>query len=474
MTGSSGGAGAATAARDGRGHAGRRPPGPGRAETPRVLAALARDPLAAGLGLYRRYGDLVRVPLLRGDRALFVLSHPDHAEHVFVTRHADYPKSVTYRPLREFLGDGLVTSEGALWERQRRLIQPLFSHRRVAAFHPVMVRNVRRMLDDWDRRAPGDVVDVSEAMSLLTLNIVGEALFGADLRGPGARVSPSVTAMQDFAVTAMRNPLLLRAPRLGLRTTPGYRKWAAAVRAVDEVVATVIAARRAGGTRDSAGPDLLDALLDARHEDGTALGDRQLRDEIVTFLMAGHETSATALVWALYLLATHPAARQRLEEEVDTVLAGRDPGPEDLDGLVWTKAVLCEALRLYPPFWTLERDALRDDEIDGVRVPAGSTVAVPPYLVHRHPDFWENPEGFDPGRFLPGRGAGRHRHAFIPFGGGRRGCVGNAFAMTETVVVIAMLAQGRRLDVPSGGVPAVQPTVTLRPRGGLHMVLRRR
>ncbi|KRV49940.1 hypothetical protein AQ490_17915 [Wenjunlia vitaminophila] len=451
---------------------GRVAPGPGRVESLRVLAALGRDPLAVGIDLYRRYGDLVRVPLPRGHE-LYLLCHPAHAEHVFVARQDNYVKAATYRPLKVFLGEGLVTSDGELWERQRRLIQPLFSYRRVAAFQPVMVSNVRRTLEQWERLRPGAVVDVSEAMSLLTLNIVGETLFGSDLSGPGARVSPSVTRMQDFAVTAMRNPLLLSSPMLGLRTTPGYRAWAAAVRAVNEVVEQVVAQRRANPRQD--GPrDLLDALLEARYEDGSGISDQQLRDEIMTFLMAGHETSATALTWTLYLLSANPAARERLEEEVDSVLAGRVPEPDDLDKLVWTKAVISESMRLYPPFWTLERDALNDDEIDGVRIPAGSTVAVPPYLVHRHPSAWDNPEGFSPERFLPGRGAGRHRHAFIPFGGGRRGCVGNVFALIETALTVAMIAQRFRLDMAAGGVPRLQPTVTLRPLGGLRMVLRHR
>ncbi|GAB2584425.1 cytochrome P450 [Streptomyces capparidis] len=452
---------------------GRTAPGPSRRESPRLLAALGRDPLAAGIELYRRYGDLVRVPLVPGHE-LYLLCAPAHAEHVFVARQDNYVKALTYRPLRVFLGDGLVTSEGELWERQRRLIQPMFSYKRVAALQPVMARNVARTLDAWDREPDGAVVNVSEAMSLLTLTIVGEALFGADLSGTAARVSPAVTRMQDFAVTAMRNPLLLSAPRLGLRTTPGYRRWAAAVAAVEDVVERLVAERRARPNSGDRPRDLLDALLEARYEDGSAIDDRQLRDEIMTFLMAGHETSATTLTWTMYLLSANPGARERLEEEVDTVLAGRVPTPEDLDELVWTKAVLSESMRLYPPFWTLERDALGEDVIDGVRIPAGATVAVPPYLVHRHPDAWDNPEGFDPERFLPGRSAGRHRYAFIPFGGGRRGCVGNVFALIETALAVAMTAQRYRLDLIPGGVPRLQPTVTLRPLGGLRMVLRRR
>ncbi|MFI8849052.1 cytochrome P450 [Streptomyces sp. NPDC053499] len=454
--------------------ASRRPAGPGASQVPQLLAAIGRDPLSAAVGLYRRYGDLVRVPLLPR-RPLFLLCHPAHAEHVLVARQDNYRKAATYRPLRVFLGDGLVTSEGRLWERQRRLIQPMFSHRRVSGFVPGMVATIERTLQEWEGRPDGALVHVSETMSLLTLTIVGEALFGADLRGTGARISAAVTGMQDFATTAMRNPLLLPAPRLGLRTTPGYRTWRGTVEAVDEVVAQLAAERRsAGRDRRTGGKDLLDALLEARHEDGSALGPRQLRDEIVTFLMAGHETSATVLTWTCCLLAAHPAARRRLEEEVEAVLSGRAPELADMDRLVWTKAVLSEAMRLYPPFWTLERDAVDDDEIDGVHVPAGSTLAVPPYLVHRHPSAWENPEGFDPSRFLPDAAPGRPRHAFIPFGGGRRGCVGNLFAMLEMTAAVAMLTQRFRLELVPGGVPRPQPTVTLRPRGGLRMVLRHR
>ncbi|MBA0049533.1 cytochrome P450 [Streptomyces sp. AJS327] len=446
-------------------------PGPPRRAAPGLLAAIGRDPLAAAIGLYREYGDRVRIPI--PGHPLFLLSHPAHAEHVFVSRQDNYRKAATYKPLRIFLGDGLVTSEGALWERQRRLIQPLFGYRRVSALQPVMVRNTEKTLAEWERLPDGRLVDASEAMSLLTLNIVGEALFGADLTRPGARISSSVTGMQDFAVTAMRNPLLLPAPMLGLRTTPGYRRWRATVRAIDEVVERLTAERRAAPAREDE-RDLMDALLNARYEDGGQISDRQLRDEVVTFLMAGHETSATTLTWALYLLAAHPSARERLEAEVDAELGGAPPSVADLDRLPWTKAVLSEAMRLYPPFWTLERNAVEDDEVDGVPIPAGSTVAVPPYLVHRHPEAWDNPEGFSPERFLPGGGAERHRHAFIPFGSGRRGCVGNTFALIETAVALAMIAQRFRLDLVPGGVPKLQPTVTLRPLGGLRMVLRRR
>jgi cytochrome P450 len=246
---------------------------------------------------------------------------------------------------------------------------------------------------------------------------------------------------------------------------------------VEGPVGRLIATRRAGGDHDGPSRDLLDVLLRARDERGEALTDAEIGDEVTTFMLAGHETSANALTWALALLSAYPAARRRLEEELDAVLGERDPDAADVDRLPWARAVVAEALRLYPPAWTIERDAVADDDVAGVPVPAGSLVAISPYLVHRHPGFWPDPAGFDPRRFLPG-GSGdastRHRYAFIPFGGGKRACVGASFAELETVLVLATIARRFRLELTARGVPAPVAQVTLRPGRHLPMRLLRR
>jgi len=450
-------------------------PGPRGRAALRTLAGFGRDPLAELIRLHARYGDAVRVPLRPG-HDLVVLARPEHAEHVLASRQDNYVKGITYEPMRAFLGDGLVTSNGPLWESQRRLVQPLFNHRRVMDLVPVMVERVGDVVAQWKTLPDGTVVDVAEEMSRLTLDLAGATLFGSDLRLAGGEIARAVGVMQGFAVRGMRNPLLIASPRLGLRTTPGHRRWRAAVETIDAVIAGLIGERRAR-IRAGSPPqraDLLSVLLDARGASGGGIGDRQIRDELVTFLMAGHETSATSLDWAWILLSTHPSVRRRMEDEVDAVLGDRPPAADDLPALEWTRAVVSEVLRLYPPFWTLERDTLRDDVVDGIPIRSGTTVAVPPYLVHRHRDSWPNPEGFDPNRFVGSGDLGRHRYAWIPFGGGRRGCVGNVFAATEMVVVLTMLCQGYRLDLGPAGRPTPLGAVTLQPRGGLHMVLSRR
>ncbi|MFG3254488.1 cytochrome P450 [Streptomyces sp. NPDC048172] len=450
-----------------------RAPGPRPHQMPGLLRLAVSDPIRSMYQTVARYGDVVRLPLAP-HRAIHLFARPEHVEHVLVDRAQRYGKAFTYRPLREWIGLGLITSDGELWETQRRLIQPLFSHRRVENLRPLMVAAVERMLEEWDARPDGTVVDATEEMSGLTLDIVGASLFGADLTGDRDSVYDAVETLQDAVTKVIKNPLTWVSPRAARRTSPGFRQWDRAKDTIDEVVARVIDDRLAGRSPARERQDLLDALLEARHEDGSAISPVQLRDEIVTFFMAGHETSATCLAWTLYLLSTAPEARARLEEEVDTVLAGRPPTQEDTDKLVWTRAVLHESMRLFPPVWTSERDATADDEVAGLPVREGDTVIVPPYLVHRHPGVWESPEAFDPGRFLPGAGEGRPKHAFIPFGGGKRGCVGNAFAMIEVVLALTMITQRYRLDLLPGFEPVPKVTVTLRPSHEMAMTLRRR
>ena len=445
-------------------------PGPRGTEAVRALRGLATDPLRAATRLTHTYGDVVRVPVTRR-RALLILTRPEHAEHVLVGNQQNYCKAATYRPLREFLGDGLVTSEGALWEGQRRLIQPHFAHQNVMKLVPVMVRRARALVEGWEHLPDGSLVDVSSIMSTVALDLLGEALLGADLRETGPVISRAVRVMQDFSVRAMHNPLLIPAPKLGLGTTVGHRRWRRAVQDVDDVIEHVVAQRRTR-PREEWSPDLLTTLLEAPGPDGNGLDHQQIRDEMITFLMAGHETSATALDWCLVTLSLHPWAREAMEQEVDAELARHGAWHDTLPDLPWTTAVIKESLRLYPPFWTLEREALEEDMVGTVPVPAGTTVAVPPYLIHRHPDAWSNPEGFDPTRFQDG--PGYHRYAWIPFGGGRRGCVGSVFATAEMTVLLAVIAERFRFDLLPGHRPEPMGAITLRPRGKLRMRLRRR
>ena len=498
---------------------------------------MARSPLDGYVQLAARYGDTIKFPYSPG-RDFYLLSRPEHAEHVLAANQDNYVKAFTYRPLRALIGDGLLTSEGDRWRQHRRLIQPVFSRRQVTAFGPAMTDAARRLTARWDTLAEGTVINVAGQMSAVTLDIVGQALFGCDLSGDAEPVARAIGAGQRVAVLASFVPL-----PWGPTSTRALKALARRVgrtsEGIEGPVARILAGRRAvsrapadgtaeggrgatagsadaaagstGAAADSADPaaggtgaaagsagtgaatagaggDLLDVLLGARLPDGSPLTDAEIGDEVATFLLAGHETTANTLSWTMALLSAYPSARQRLETELDSVLGDRDPEAGDADKLPWTRAVVAEAVRLYPPAWTIERNALADDEVSGVHIAAGSLVAIPPYLVHRHPDFWADPAGFDPRRFLadgqepavasatPGHGNGhpRHRYAYIPFGGGRRACVGASFAELETVLVLATIAQRYRLELTVRGVPAPTANVTLRPGRGLPMRLLRR
>jgi len=462
-------------------------PGPAGREVARVLAGMARDPLATCLRVAGQYGEAVRVPIAPG-RGLYLLSRPEHAEHVLATGQDDYVKAFTYRPLRALLGDGLLTSEGEVWRRRRRLIQPVFSRRDVLGFGPHMTVAARRLVQRWDRMPDGATVDVGQEMSALSLEIAGRTLFGADLTGDAEEIRRSMTTGQRVAIAATFLPLRW-GPQSTRMLNASIRRIARTPEGVDGIARRLIAARRAAGPAAPAAAgangadvqrpshDLLGILLAARDEDGVPLTDTEIQDELITFLLAGHETSANTLGWTLALLSAYPAARDRLTGELDTVLGDRDPEADDAAQLPWTRAVVAEALRLYPPAWTVERDAVRGNDAAGVPVPPRSTVAILPYLVQRHPEFWPNPAAFDPGRFLPG-GHGdpaiRHRYAYIPFGGGRRACIGSAFAELEVTLVLATIMRRYQPELTATGMPRPLAQITLRPGRRLPMRVRHR
>ncbi len=482
-------------------------PGPNGRGAAAFIASVVRSPLDGYVRLAASYGDTIAVPYAPR-HSFFMLSLPEHAEHVLATNQDNYVKAVTYRPLRALIGDGLLTSEGERWRRHRRLVQPVFSRQHVTVFGPAMTQASRRLTARWDSIAQGTVINVAGQMSAVALDIAGRALFGSDLSSDAELMARAMDAGQRVATLASFLPLTW-----GPASTRALKAVARRVghtpEGIEGPVGRIVAERRAAyrpGTTngraaiphtnhslnangealaspdaDSPG-DLLEVLLTARAADGSPLTDAEVGDEVATFMLAGHETSANTLSWSLALLSAYPSARQQLEAEVDAVLGDRDPDAGDVDKLPWTRAVVAEAMRLYPPAWTIERNALADDEVAGVPVPAGSLVAVPPYLVHRHPDFWPDPAGFDPRRFLrdgeapswPAAAPVRHRYAYIPFGGGRRACVGASFAELETVLVLAAIARRYRLELTASGIPVPTANITLRPGRGLPMRLLRR
>lgn len=442
----------------------RTPPGPRGLPLVGIMPEAWRDPLAFFVQGWRRYGDVMKAKA--GPYDYYAVVDADAAHHVLVENAKNYVKSPSYRGLRVVLGNGLVTSEGDFWRRQRRLAQPAFHRDRLAGFVAAMVSDTQAMLDRWAGQDPARPLDVHQEMSRLTFRIVGHTLFSVDLdadsEGLGPVVAAALRGANEEAMAIV--PLPLWVPTLR------HLRLQRVVRRLDELVYKIVGQRRRSGAIADEPGDLLSMLMSARDEETREqMTDAQLRDEVLTLLLAGHETTANALTWTLYLLSRHPDVARRLAGEVSEVLGGRAPELADLPKLPFTKAILEEAMRLYPPVWAVERRALGDDVVAGYRVRKGAIVGVCTYALHRHPRHWPNPEGFDPERFLAPRAEGRHRYAYIPFGAGPRSCIGIGMAMMEAQIVLAMVTQRARLELVAGQVVETEATVTLRPKAGVMM-----
>ena len=418
----------------------------------------------------------------------FVLvNEPDCIQHILLTNHRNYSKGRIIRnTLGPVLGDGLVTSEGELWRRQRRIAAPGFHQQRLAQAAGAMSRLARQRVERW--RAPcekGEPLDVAEEMSSLTMEIVARTLFSMDMSESIDDIGRAMTTV--IAAFGTLNPVdFLGWPAWMPR--PRSRRTRAALARLERAIQDIIAERRR--VRE-APDDFLSLLMAGRDEEtGEGMTDKQLRDEVVTFFTAGHETTAMALTWTLYLLSRHPAVEHELHQEVDRVLgagaAGGGAGAgdagagdaeatfADVEALSYTRMVIQEAMRLFPPVFSIQRVPLEDDELGGHRIPAGSFVTISPYVTHRNPRVWPDPLRFDPGRFTPDRMKERHAFAYIPFGGGPRVCIGSGFAMLEACLVLARIARAYRLRTVSGHPVEAQGWVTLRPRHGLRMTLEKR
>jgi cytochrome P450 len=419
-----------------------------------------------------RLGFLLRAREACGDVSRFrfillpahVVAHPDHVKHVLVDNHRAYDKQTKgFKTIRLVLGNGLLTSEGDFWLRQRRIAQPAFHKERIAGFGEVMVRAALDTARSWRAVAQsGGTVDIAADMMHLTLRIAGETLLSTDVTGDAAAVGHSVSVFLNDANRRILQPIDVP---LGV-PTPSNRRITRALADLDAVVYRMIEERRR--MTEGRPNDLLTMLMEARDEEtGEAMTDRQLRDEVLTIFLAGHETTANTLSWTLYLLSLHPDVARRVRAELRDVLGGRPPEVADMARLVFTTATLKESMRLFPPAYIVGRRAVEDDTIGGYDIPRDSIVFVSPWVTHRHPVFWPNPEGFDPERFLPERAADIHRYAYFPFGAGPRLCIGQGFAMIEAVLLLAALAQEIRLDLVPGHRVVPQASVTLRPRDGI-------
>ena len=433
------------------------------------LRARRDDPLGLYLGAQRELGDVVRYRM--GYLRVHQLTHPDHVRHVLTAPGDLYGKGDSWERTKPLIGEGLATSEGDLWRRQRRIAQPTFGHERLAGLAATMTTCTQELLDRW-AATPGRTVPVFDDVRALALRIVLSCLFGDDLGdGPDDRVG----LLSDSFTTAMEvtDRRLVSVFPLSWSTalpTRDNRDFRRSLAALDGVVSALIAAREAEPPDDA---DLLGALMGATLDELGVLDRRQLRDEVMTLLLAGFETTANALTWAFVLLDSEPDVAARLRAEVDDVLDGRTPTADDLPRLVWTRAVVEEVLRVRPPLWAVPRVANREDVVDGYRIPAGDLVVLLPYVTHRHRDFWSDPDVFDPERFLPERRSAVSRWAYFPFGGGKRICLGQHFALMEAQLVLAMVVS--RFDLQRvEGVPAEDAYVTLRPTGRVPMRVTRR
>jgi cytochrome P450 len=420
----------------------------------------ARDTIGALMDGWRENGDLFRV---RVPMSLTIVVHPDHVRWMLQQNHRNYePVDWVSDAWRMVVGDGLLASSGSHWLRQRRLEQPGFHRQRIAGFATTMTEAAAvtaKALQSSAHR--GEPVDLKQVMTELTLDILAKCLFSAAWKRESAEIPPAVTTELEFMFKQLKMPIHipLKVP------TPANRRFLAAREKLDAIVYGLIRERRAERQRSE---DLLQMLIDAQDE-GDTMTDEQIRDEVMTLIFAGHETVSCGLVWSLYLLSLHAEAARKLHDEVDSVLSGRPPTVDDLPKLSYTWMVIREALRLYPPVWPIARAPIQDDAIGGYHVPAGSMMLVLPYLTHRHPDFWQNPEGFEPERFTPEAMSELPRFAYFPFSGGPRKCIGDYFAEMELQLVVATLAQHVTLHLLPGATTVPVPGITLRPRDPIPM-----
>jgi cytochrome P450 len=459
------------------------PPGPAGRESVRWLRLLAQQegPLDFLDRMGHRYGDVAMMRTRLKDVA--VVRGPEAVRHVLLANQDNYRKSNQYELLEPVLGKGLVTSAGELWQRQRRLVQPVFAKRHLGVFADQMAQAAGSALDAWERQWPdGQPLELAEEILHIGLDTVGRALVGHDFSDRasefGAALGNALHQVGAISRAASVNSTQYL-PRMSIMRSAmltqhrRYRSGMASAEVLQRIAAEIYDDRIAHGHGGS--DDLLQLLMEATDEEtGERMDRRQVLDELLTFTAAGHETTAHGLSWMYLLLSQNPAARERMEAEVDEVLDGRVPTNDDVERLPWTRACFEEAMRLYPPVWHVQRVPVADDVVGGYRLPAGTLVFVSIWSTHRHPAIWDNPAGFDPRRFLGDAPKQRPRFAYLPFSGGRRICVGQGFAMMNATILAAMIAQRFRFDLIPGAPIVLDPTVTIRPLHGIPVTLHRR
>jgi len=427
-----------------------------------LLLRFRRQPLQFLTSLAREYGDIVGFKI--GRQKFLFLNHPDLLKEVLVSEAHRFTKGPALQRAKATLGDGLLTSEGEKHRQQRRLAQPAFHAPRVADYAEEMVDLALNRCERW---SDGQAIDAHEQMMQLTLSIVGQTLFGADVVDQVEQIGRAMT----INVEMFSRALLPWGPLLNLLPLPSNRRYLKARDLLFGTIQAMVEKRRGDrGQRN----DFLSLLIRAHDAegDGGGMSDEELRDQAITIFTAGHETTANALTFTWYLLAQHPIVRERMEQELASVLNGRSPTADDVARLTYTRAVLAEAMRLYPPVWVIGRRAILPWRVGGYEVPVGTVVLMSQWVMHRDERYWHDPLKFDPGRWE--EKSERPRYAYFPFSFGPRNCIGEPFAWLEGILLIATIAQRWRMELIGDGEIALRPTITLRPRGEVRMLVRSR
>ncbi|WP_256477572.1 cytochrome P450 [Haloferax sp. AB510] len=440
-----------------------RPPSPPSKPVVHHTLRYADDPLAFVTEVAREYGPVAEYDI--GGISFYQLSDPELVEHVLVQENQRYIKGELFQEsLGTVLGDGLLTSEGEFWRQQRHLMQPAFLPQMLQRYSEVMVDYTERMLSSWE---DGETRDIHEDMMSLTVEIAAKTLFDVDIREEESAVGDALETVMDYSSTSMKRPVDV--PRWV--PTPRNRRYQQALDDLTEVVGRIVTEHR-DDDPDPEANDVVSLLLTFRDDDGEPLPDEQIRDELVTILLAGHETTALALTYTLHLLGTNPEQAATLREELDAVLDSDRPSFGDLDDLTYTEQVVKEGMRVYPPVWELIREAAEPDTVGGYRVEPGQTVAVQQWVLHRDPRFYDDPLEFRPSRWTKAFERDLPKYAYFPFGGGPRRCIGDRFAMLEARLALATIAQSWTVD-PTHDL-SFDPSITLRPEGSVEMVVNRR
>jgi cytochrome P450 len=438
-----------------------KPPGPIGSLLTGSYRDFRKSPAAFLLSVAREYGDLTYFRV--GFQQMYLVNRPDFIEEVLVTSQANFKKSRMLQRAKILLGEGLLTSEGEFHIRQRKMIQPAFYRERLTRYAADMVACTQVAQARWKT---GETRDIAEEMMRLTLAIVGRTLFTRDVEKDAADVGDALTAILN-TFTTMMSPFASIIQKLPL---PSVRRADRARELLDRTIYRMIEERRRSGADQG---DLLSMLILASDEGNERMTDKQVRDEAMTLFLAGHETTSTALTWTFYLLSQHPEIESKLRAELDSVLGGRTPGYEDLPRLTYVEMVLAESMRLYPPAWAIGRMVKQQYRLYNHELSPGSICILSPYVMHRHPRYYPNPERFDPERFTPEAKQSRPKFAYFPFGGGPRVCIGERFAWMEGVLLLATILQNWRMQLVPGQIIEPHPQITLRTRYGVKMMLER-